>query len=102
MGRLSTTECTYLPTYQPTFVLQHCKSTSHFTRPLARVWPVILRNLQRLSTNSLRSFPVNLGRFTTMFEVAIALATLERRLSLCLISLYFFLFLSLGFSGSSG
>ena len=53
-------------------VLQHCESRSHFTRPLARVWPVILRNRPKFSANSLRSFPVKSGKFTTISEVAIA------------------------------
>ena len=46
---------------------------------------------------------MNSGRFTTILEVAIALASLERRISLRVPFLFFFfLFLSLRFSGSSG
>ena len=56
-------------------VLQHCRSRSHFTRPLAWVWPVILRNWPKFSVNSLRSFPVNSVKFTTILEVDIALAS---------------------------
>ena len=56
-------------------VLQHCRSRSHFTRPLARVRPVIPRNRPKLSANSLTSFPVNSGKFTMVLELAIALAS---------------------------
>ena len=45
---------------------------------------------------------MNPGRFTTIFEVVIALASLERRLLWRLLFVFFFIFLSLGFSGSSG
>ena len=51
----------YLPTY--------------LTRPLAWVWPVNRRNRRKFSANSLRSLRVNSGRFTTILEVAIALAS---------------------------
>ena len=62
-------ESTYLPT------LQHCRSRSHLTRPLVWVWPVNRRKRPKFSANSLRSLPVNSGRFTTILEVAIALAS---------------------------
>ena len=45
---------------------------------------------------------MNSGRFTTIFEVAIALDSLERQLSWRLLFLFFFFFFSLGFPGSSG
>ena len=71
-------ETTYLPTstcLSTYLVLQHCKSRWHLTRPVARVWPVILSNRPKFSANSLRSFPVNSGSFTTILEVFIALAS---------------------------
>ena len=43
---------------------------------------------------------MNSGRLTTIFEVATALASLERRLRL--VFFFFFFFPSLGSSGSSG
>ena len=56
----------YFTCFSGCFVLQHWRSKSHLTHPLAWVCPVILRNLPKLSVNSLRSFPVNSGRFTTI------------------------------------
>ena len=63
---------TYFSRY---LVLQYCRTRSHFTCALARVWPVILRKWPKFSADLLRSFPVSLGRFTTISEVAIALAS---------------------------
>ena len=45
---------------------------------------------------------MNSGRFTTIYEVAIALASLERRLCWRRLFLLFFFFLPLGFSWFSG
>ena len=48
---------------------------TYLPRPLAWVWPVIRRNRPKFSASSLRSLPVNSGKFTTILEVAIALAS---------------------------
>ena len=39
---------TCLTSFSKYLVLQHCNSRSHFPHPLALVWPVILRNRQKL------------------------------------------------------
>ena len=80
-------------------VLQHCNSRSHFTRPLPWVWPFILRNRSKRSAKSPRSFPGNSGKITTFLEVAIALASLDPRLSWRLLFLFFFFFLPNRFFG---
>ena len=83
-------------------VLQHCRSSSQFTRPLARVWPVIVRYRPKFSANSLRSFPVNSSKFSTILEVAIALASSDLRPSWRLVFLFFFFFLPRGCRGPQG
>ena len=45
---------------------------------------------------------MNSGKFTTILQVAMSLASLNPRLSWCLVFLAFYFFPPLGFSGSSG